>query len=45
MKCLNDCQKTMSQSFLAHGEWEGRRYEVTDFISQSNYPDLISTLY
>ncbi|MFI5344045.1 MAG: DUF4011 domain-containing protein, partial [Chlamydiales bacterium] len=28
---------------LAHGEWQGRRYEVTDFIAQSNLLDLTST--
>lgn len=28
---------------LAHGEWQGRRYEITDFIAQSNLLDLAST--
>ena len=28
---------------LAHGEWQRRRYEVTDFIAQSNLLDLTST--
>lgn len=28
---------------LAYGEWQGRRYEVTDFNNQSNLMDLAST--
>ena len=27
---------------LAHGEWQGRRYEVTDLMTQSNLLDLLS---
>ena len=39
---LKRLPKDYVPELLAHGEWEGRRYEVTDFISQSNLLDLPS---
>ena len=40
---LKRLPKDYVPELLAHGEWQGRRYEVTDFISQSNLLDLVST--
>ena len=40
---LKRLPKDYVPELLAHGEWQGRRYEVTDFISQSNLLDLAST--
>lgn len=40
---LKRLPKDYVPELLAYGEWEGRRYEVTDFIPQSNLSDLIST--
>lgn len=40
---LKRLPKDYVPELLAHGEWQGRRYEVTDFISQSNLLDLADT--
>ena len=37
---LKRLPKDYVPELLAHGEWQGRRYEVTDLISQSNLLDL-----
>jgi len=39
---LKRLPKDYVPELLAHGEWQGRRYEITDFISQSNLLDLAS---
>ena len=39
---LNRLPKEYVPELLAHGEWEGRRYDVTDAISKPNLLDLMS---
>lgn len=39
---LKRLPKDYVPELLAYGEWQGRRYEVTNFISQSNLLDLAS---
>lgn len=41
---LKRLPKDYVPELLAYGEWQGRRYEIIDFIHQSNLLDLTSTL-